>query len=49
MGEKCPECEAFMLEKGNKNCCSDEQCGFVENIEKQRKTIPKFVEYYRIV
>ena len=33
-GKKCPKCGNYMLEKGNKNCCSDEQCGFVENIEK---------------
>ena len=33
-GKKCPKCGNYMIEKGNKNCCSDEQCGFVENIEK---------------
>ena len=32
-GKKCPKCGNYMIEKGNKNCCSDEQCGFVENIE----------------
>ncbi len=30
----CPKCGKYMLEKGNKLCCSDEQCGFVENVEK---------------
>jgi DNA topoisomerase-1 len=32
--EKCPKCGNYMLEKGNKLCCSSEQCGFVVNIEK---------------
>ena len=27
--EKCPECGAIMLEKGNKLVCSDENCGHV--------------------
>ena len=28
--EKCPECGGYMLEKGNKLVCADEQCGFVK-------------------
>jgi len=32
--KKCPKCGKFMIEKGNNLCCSDEQCGFVENIKK---------------
>ena len=32
--KKCPKCGNYMVEKGNKCCCSDEQCGFVENIGK---------------
>ena len=28
--KKCPECGKYMLEKGNKLVCSDEQCGYVE-------------------
>ena len=32
--KKCPKCGKYMVEKGNKLCCSDEQCGFVENMEK---------------
>ena len=32
--KKCPKCGKYMVEKGNKHCCSDEQCGFLENIEK---------------
>lgn len=31
--KKCPRCGKYMLEKGNKLVCSDEQCGYVENIE----------------
>ena len=26
---KCPECGKYMIEKGNKIVCSDEQCGYV--------------------
>lgn len=29
--EKCPECESYMVEKGNKLVCANEQCGFVKN------------------
>ncbi|MFI3171593.1 MAG: type I DNA topoisomerase [Eubacteriales bacterium] len=28
--EKCPECGSYMLEKGNKIVCSNNQCGFVK-------------------
>ena len=28
--QKCPRCGSYMVEKGNKLCCSNEQCGFVE-------------------
>lgn len=31
--KKCPRCGKYMLEKGNKLVCSDEQCGYVENKE----------------
>ena len=31
--KKCPRCNSYMVEKGNKLLCSDEQCGYVENIE----------------
>ena len=27
----CPQCGKYMVEKGNKLVCSDEQCGYVEN------------------
>lgn len=29
--KKCPECGGYMLEKGNKLVCADENCGYVEN------------------
>lgn len=31
--KKCPRCGNYMVEKGNKLLCSDEQCGYVENKE----------------
>jgi len=31
--QKCPRCGHYMVEKGNKLLCSDEQCGYVENKE----------------
>ena len=31
--KKCPRCASYMVEKGNKLLCSDEKCGYVENIE----------------
>ena len=34
--KKCPRCGKDMLEKGNKLVCSDEQCGYVENIENNK-------------
>ena len=33
--QKCPRCGSYMVEKGNKLCCSNEQCGFVENQKKR--------------
>ena len=32
---KCPQCGGYMLEKGNKLVCADEQCGYVEAREKK--------------
>ncbi len=29
LDEKCPKCGAYMLEKGNKEVCSDEKCGYI--------------------
>ena len=34
--KKCPQCGKYMLEKGNKLVCSDEQYGYVENIENNK-------------
>ena len=34
--KKCPRCGKYMLEKVNKLVCSDEQCGYVENIENNK-------------
>ncbi len=28
--KKCPQCGGYMIEKGNKNVCHDEQCGYSE-------------------
>ena len=30
-GEKCPNCESALVEKGNKLVCSNENCGFVKS------------------
>ena len=38
--KKCPRCGKYMLEKGNKLVCSDEQCGYVENIENNKPPPP---------
>ncbi len=35
--EKCPKCGSYMVEKGNKLVCGNEQCGFVKNREKDEK------------
>ena len=34
--KKCPNCGVYMLEKGNKLVCADEQCGYVETMEKKK-------------
>ena len=33
--KKCPECGGYMVQKGNKAVCSDEQCGYIEQLEKK--------------
>lgn len=33
--EKCPNCGGAMVKKGNKICCMDEKCGYVENAKKE--------------
>lgn len=30
VAEKCPRCGGYMVSKGNKTVCADEQCGFVK-------------------
>lgn len=35
--EKCPKCGSYMVEKGNRLVCGNEQCGFVKNKEKDEK------------
>ena len=35
--DKCPKCGSYMVEKGNKLVCGNEQCGFVKNKEKDEK------------
>lgn len=30
VAEKCPRCGGYMVSKGNKTVCTDEQCGFVK-------------------
>ena len=34
--KKCPRCGKYMVEKGNKLLCGDEQCGYVENKENNK-------------
>ena len=35
--EKCPECGGYMVEKGNKLVCADNQCGFVKEKQKEEQ------------
>ena len=34
--EKCPDCKGYMLIKGNKMQCADEQCGYVCDVKKEK-------------
>ena len=34
--EKCPQCGGYMVEKGNKLVCADEQCGYVTSLKKEQ-------------
>ena len=36
-GKNCPRCGSYMVEKGNKLRCSNDQCGYVENKENSEK------------
>ena len=31
--KKCPDCGGYMVEKGNKLACANDQCGYIENKE----------------
>ena len=33
--KKCPQCGAYMVEKGNKLLCSNQTCGYTMNLEKE--------------
>ena len=35
--EKCPQCGGYMVEKGNKLVCADNQCGFVKEKPKKQE------------
>lgn len=35
--EKCPQCGGYMVEKGNKLVCADNQCGFVKEKSKKQE------------
>ena len=35
--EKCPECGSYMVEKGNKVVCTNEQCGYVMEKPKEKE------------
>lgn len=35
--KRCPRCGSYMIEKGNKLCCGNEQCGHVENKSENSK------------
>ena len=37
--EKCPKCGSYMVEKGNKLACANEQCGFSEEKPKKDEKI----------
>lgn len=37
LDKKCPKCSSYMVEKGNKAVCSNEMCGYNENIQKITK------------
>ena len=35
--EKCPKCGTYMVEKGSKLCCANDECRFVSNATKSNK------------
>ena len=42
--EKCPECGKYMIVKGNKLVCSDQECGYTCN-NKAAETADKYLRY----
>lgn len=36
LDKKCPRCGEYMVEKGNKAVCSNEQCGHFETVKKEK-------------
>ena len=36
--EKCPKCNGYMVEKGSKLVCADNQCGFILESNKDSST-----------
>ena len=37
VAEKCPRCGGYMIIKGNKIACADEQCGYVTDKKPERE------------
>lgn len=37
VAEKCPRCGGYMIVKGNKIACADEQCGYVTDKKPERE------------
>lgn len=35
VAEKCPKCGSYMVVKGNKIVCADEQCGYVASVKEK--------------
>ena len=42
---KCPKCGSIMLEKGNKQICSDEQCGYLSVKEQKNKKVIAYEKF----
>ena len=38
VAEKCPKCGGYMVVKGNKIVCADEQCGYVSEKKADKNT-----------
>ena len=34
-GKNCPKCGSYLIVKGNKNCCSNEACGYTEPVSEK--------------